>query len=163
MAFAGILFGTTPTAAESANPNVEKVTVSVGGVSTTLVPFPHKYIQLSSWETNPNQREEIKAYRDDNTRNLTRYTAAGMKTSIKFKTRPFLHLVEKTEIQKFFTDHETDAEAQLQRKVSITFWNDETNDYQTGFFYRPNMAFTIEKISGTDIVYREFQFELVEY
>ena len=122
--------------------------------------FPHKYIQLSSWQTTPNQREEIKAYRDDNTRDLTRVTAAGRKTAIQFKTRPHLHLLEKQEIQDFFVNHEINHD---ERKLPLTFWNDESNSYKTGYFYRPNMSFTIEKVLENDIIYAEFTFDLVEY
>ncbi len=122
--------------------------------------FPHKYIQVESWSTTPNQREEIKAYRDDNTRDLTRVTAAGRKTAIQFKTRAHLHLAEKQEIQNFFVSHEVDH---AERKIQLTFWNDESNDYQTGYFYRPNMDFVIERITEDDIVYGEFTFDLVEY
>ena len=42
------------------------------GTSTIDVPFPNRYIALDTWSSTPNQREEIKAYRDDNTRDLTR-------------------------------------------------------------------------------------------
>ena len=122
--------------------------------------FPHKYIEYSSWNSTPNQREEIKAYRDDNTRDLTRVTAAGRKTAIAFKTRDNLHLDEKIEIQEFFTSHETNAD---ERKIPLTFWNDESNSYETGDFYRPNIKFTINKISGKDIVYGAVQIDLVEY
>lgn len=122
--------------------------------------FPHKYIDYSSWESTPNQREEIKAYRDDNTRNLTRVTAAGRKTAITFKTRDNLTLAEKMEIQNFFTSHETNA---AERKVPLTFWNDESNSYKTGYFYRPNTKFQIKSISGKDITYAAIQIDLVEY
>ena len=88
---------------------------------STSGPFPNEYIQFSSWQTTPNQREEIKAYRDDNTRNLTRVTAAGRKTAIQFKTRPHLHLAEKQAIQDFFYTNETNHD---ERKIPITFWND---------------------------------------
>jgi hypothetical protein len=122
--------------------------------------FPHKYIEYSSWESTPNQREEIKAYRDDNTRDLTRVTAAGRKTAIAFKTRDSLTLDEKIEIQTFFTSHETDA---AERKIPLTFWNDEDNEYKTGYFYRPNLKFPIKSISGNSIVYGSVQIDLVEY
>ena len=122
--------------------------------------LPHKYIQLNTWESTPNQREEIKAYRDDNTRNLKRYTAPGKKTAFSFTTIDNLTLAEKEEIQSFFTSHETDS---LQRKISLTYWNDEENKYKTAYFYRPNMNFPIKKISGTDITYGELKFEFVEY
>lgn len=124
------------------------------------VEFPHQYIELGSWSTNPDQREEIKAYRDDNTRELTRVTASGKKSVIKFTTRPRLHLAEKQAIQSFFTSHETN---QTERKIPLQFWNDETNDYDSGEFYRPNMEFKIIKITDNDIIYDSMQFELVEY
>ena len=122
--------------------------------------FPNKYIQLDSWTSTPNQREELKAYRDDNTRNLHRVTASGKKSVFSFKTIKDLHLDEKTEIQKFFTSVESNKD---QRKVTLQFWNDETNSYQVGDFYRPNMQFPIHKITENDIVYQELQFDFVEY
>lgn len=122
--------------------------------------FPHKYIKLESWDSTPNQREEIKAYRDDNTRNLTRVTASGKKTVFSFATISGLTLSQKQEIQTFFTSHETDS---LQRKINLTYWNDEENTYKTGAFYRPNMNFPIKKITSNDIVYGELKFEFVEY
>lgn len=130
------------------------------GTSTIDVPFPNRYIALDTWSSTPNQREEIKAYRDDNTRDLTRVTAQGKKSKFSFKTRKKLHLNEKKEIQQFFTSSEVDAN---QRKIQLTFWNDESNSYKTGYFYRPNMEFKIYKITDDDIIYDEMSFELIEY
>ena len=136
-----------------------KKTVTVG-TSTVDVIFPDRYIALESWDSTPNQREEIKAYRDDNTRDLTRITAQGKKSVFSFKTRKYLHLADKMEIQKFFTDSETDPN---QRKIQLTYWNEEDNAYKTSYFYRPNMKFKIYKISDSDIIYDEMSFELIEY
>lgn len=122
--------------------------------------FPNKYIQYNSWSSTPNQREEIKAYRDDNTRNLTRITAAGKKSVFSFRVRSPLHLNEKMEIQELFTNYEIDKE---QRKVNIRFWDDEHNEYKTGTFYRPNMQFPIVKITEDDIIYGELTIECIEY
>lgn len=144
MAFQGYLF---------------KKTVKVGQ-SSVSVPFPNQYIALDTWESTPNQREEIKAYRDDNTRDLTRVTAQGKKSTFKFKTRKYLRLADKQAIQKFFTDSEVDAN---QRKIQLTYWNDESNSYKTGYFYRPNMQFKIYKITQNDIIYDELSFEFIEY
>ena len=130
------------------------------GTSIVDVPFPNRYIALDTWSSTPNQREEIKAYRDDNTRDLTRVTAQGKKSKFSFKTRKKLHLNEKKEIQQFFTSSEVDAN---QRKIQLTFWNDESNSYKTGYFYRPNMEFKIYKITDDDIIYDEMSFELIEY
>ena len=130
--------------------------------------FPHQYIQIGTWSTVPNQREEIKAYRDDNTRDLTRVTAAGRKTTISFKTRSALNKSQKEAIQTFFTSHESNA---AERKITVTYWNDEENTYKSGTFYRPNMTFPIlslrtilsEDRTSYDIIYDELQIDLVEY
>lgn len=124
--------------------------------------FPLKYINYESWNSTPKQREEIKAYRDDNTRNLTRVTAEGMKSVFAFETRPGLHLSEKMEIQAFFTSAESDAH---QRKINLQYWNDETNSYETADFYRPDMNFPIRKViaEDNDIVYGSLKLEFVEY
>lgn len=129
--------------------------------------FPLKYINFESWSSTPKQREELKAYRDDNTRNLTRVTAEGMKSVFSFETRPKLHLADKIAIQEFFTNAEADDEAHHQRKVNLEYWNDETNSYLTGDFYRPDVQFPVMKVidngDNSDIIYGSLKFEFVEY
>lgn len=128
-------------------------------VSTGQI-FPHECMKLETWDSTPNSREEIKAFRDENTRDLTRVTAAGKKSSFQFQTRPKLHLAQKQAVQSFFTDAEVDY---TQRKVELEFWNDEDNEYKTGYFYRPDIQFPIYKITDTDIIYKEITIECVEY
>ena len=123
-------------------------------------PFPQQYIEMGSWSSNPDQREEIRAYRDDNTRALTRITAQGRKSIFSFATRNNLHLKDKIAIQKWFTEKEVNS---TERKIQLTFCNEETNNYDTGYFYRPNMEFKIKSIIGTDIIYDSMQFDFVEY
>lgn len=130
------------------------------GNSASAKKFLNKYIDAGSWECTPDQREEIKAYRDDNTRNLTRVTAAGTKSTISFETRENLHLADKQAFLDYFYDNESDH---LQRKIHLEFWNDETNNYDEGDFYRPNMPFKIKKITDNDIIYDSLKLEFVEY
>lgn len=136
--------------------------------------FPNKYIELGSYDVTPDQREEIKAERDDNTRKLIRVTASGMKSVIHFKTRPNLTLSEVSEITSWFRNHEagetgeTTALANQQRKIPITFWNPDPADknypdYDSGYFYRPNMKFPIKRIDGNNIIYDSLEFDLIEY
>ena len=122
--------------------------------------FPMKYIAQDSWDGNPNVREEIKAYRDDNTRNLTRITASGMKSGFSFKTLGGISLGEKIAILKWFTDNESDAH---QRKITLKYWDDENSAYKTGTFYRANPKFRIEGVTETDIRYGSVEFTFAEY
>ena len=122
--------------------------------------FPNEYIAEESYTSEPNHREEIKAYRDDNTRNLTRVTAQGTKSSISFTTRTNLHLNDKMAIQAFFTNAES---IPLERKINFEYWNDEDNTYHTGDFYRPDIKFQMKKIMENDIIYKEITISLIEY
>jgi len=133
---------------------------SIDGSGNIIQKFPDKYIALESYEVTPNQREEIKAYRDDYTRNLTRVTATGMKNKITFITRENLHLNEIYEVDTFFTSAEVNA---TERKIRLKYWNQEDYAYTTGYFYRPNKSYKMRKISNTDIIYDKVGYELIEY
>lgn len=140
--------------------------------------FPMSYIAFNTYTCTPNQREEIKAYRDENSRELYRITATGMKTKITFSTRGSLNKADKEAILKFFTDAEMQepdpALASKQRKVQLTYWNEESSSYRTSYFYIPNMTFKINSVRRTgrydndhnaiyDIIYNALDFELIEY
>ncbi len=122
--------------------------------------FPHELIKLKSYKSTPNQREEIEAYRDDYTRDLTRITASGTKSAIEFATIDDLTLEQKKQIQSFFSDVTSDA---LQRKVRLTFWNDEDNAYYTKDFYIPDIEYNINRIKGNNIYYNSLTYKLTEY
>lgn len=122
--------------------------------------LPNEYIRYDSWNSTPNNREEIKAYRDENSRDLTRITAAGRKTALQFQTRDNMHLADKIAFLQFFTNAESDPN---QRKISLEYWNDEESTYKTGVFYRANTSFKIKKVTATDIIYESVTIDLVEY
>lgn len=122
-------------------------------------PFPLKYMNYESYSTIPNSREEIKAERDDNTRDLTRITAQGHKSSFSFSTRPNLHLAEVEEIMNWLKTHWIE----LERKINLEYWNNEELTYKTADFYLGDVTWEIVKISGNDIVYKEAKLNFVEY
>lgn len=133
--------------------------------------FPNKYIEYSSYDSSPKQREEIKAERDDNTRDLIRVTASGMKTAIHFKTRDGLHLADKKALMSWFSNHYADS---TQRRLSLTYWDDDSSAYvtstvntsvtpATGGFYLANPKFPIKHITDDDIIYGSVDIDLIEY
>lgn len=130
----------------------------------TGLPFPLQYIQFDTFKVTNNQREEIKAYRDDNTRDLTRVTADGMKSTFKHKTRKNLHLNDIIAIQQWFDSaEEADAESRKQRKVELEYFDLENFVYKTGYFYRPNLEFPIIRITDDDIIFNDYELKFIEY
>lgn len=117
------------------------------------------YIQFDTYGSTPNQREEIDAYRDDNTRELYRETADGMKTAIAFKTKE-LDLTKKMAVQQFFRNATV---IDKERKVYLTYWNDEDNVYKSSYFYIPDIKFTIKRIEPDNIFYEALEIDLIEY
>lgn len=120
--------------------------------------LPHKYIQLSSYDTTPNQRTELSAVRDNNNY-LCRVTSPNHKTTIKFSTIS-LDLAEKAEIQAIMSHGLVN---ETERKYKVTYWNDETNAYKTSEFYMPDVNYPIREIEDNNIKYSPISFELIEY
>lgn len=125
------------------------------GIQTNTV-FPSKYIKLETWDSTPRQKEYLKAYRDDNTRNLTKIAARGRKSTFKF-TIPKTNLREREEIKAFFEGNQDLAE-----DLQLQFWDDLNLTYRTGSFYMPNLSFKIVEHSKTDIQYDELAVEFIE-
>ena len=121
--------------------------------------FPHKYIQASSYQATPSQRQDLDSYQDSQG-NLHRTVVPHDRTKIIFKTMDNLSLAEKQEIQAFFNAAMTNAR---ERKVTLTYWNDEDNIYKTGSFYIPDVTYPIKRIMGNDIVYDSVEYHLIEY
>ena len=121
--------------------------------------FEGDWIIRKSYKALPNQRTEITAYRDDYTQDLTRITAPGLKTKITF-TIPPVNLKTKMKIKEFFKAAE---KVELERKVYLTYWNDEDDCYKNGYFYIPDLTFTIDDYTKDDIMYESLEVSLVEY
>lgn len=121
--------------------------------------FPHKYIQISTYQTTPSQRQDLDSYQDSKG-NLHRTVVPHDRSKIVFKTMDNLKLAEKQEIQAFFNGAMTNAR---ERKITLTYWNDEDNIYKTGSFYIPDVTYPIKRIMGNDIVYDSVEYHLIEY
>lgn len=121
--------------------------------------FPHKYIQASSYQATPSQRQDLDSYQDSQG-NLHRTVVPHDRTKIIFKTVDNLSLAEKQEIQAFFNAAMTNAR---ERKVNLTYWNDESNAYATGSFYIPDVTYPIKRIEAANIVYDSVEYHLIEY
>lgn len=157
MAYNGsLLWVAATTADQTAYANTGRLKTISG---TVYLSFPMSYMVERGYKSKPNIREEIKAYRDDNTRALTRVTAEGTKTSIKITTRE-LKDAEKIDLLKWFTDHESIA---LQRKITVLYFDMDTSTYKTGTFYRPDPEYTIKSIVNNVLTWDAFDVELIEY
>jgi len=127
------------------------------------VALPNSFLLADGWESTPNQRVETDAYRDANVL-LHRETSPNFKTSIKL-TIAELTLAEMEAFRNVIGLATLPETYKNQRRVEVTYWNDEELAYKTGIFYMPDVTYTIHTVKedGSDIIYNSFSVELTEY
>lgn len=121
--------------------------------------FPNRYLDFDNQASTPNQRAEAEAYVDANNE-LHRITLPKYRTKIEYNTIDNISLADKIAIQTVLSKGLVDA---VQRKYWVTYWNDETSTYESGWFYIPDTTFQIKKITSDNIIYRSFKLTLIEY
>ena len=124
------------------------------------VEVPLSYIKMGDGNTQtPNQREEIKAERDDYTRKLTRVTADGRitKQAFQFREMSYKKIKALQNVMKQGLVHEK------QRKYNVTYWNLEKMQYEAGDIYIPDIEYKIVRADENDLIIGEFTMTLIGY
>lgn len=127
------------------------------------VVLPNSFILADGWESVPNQRVEIDAYRDANVL-LHRETSENFKTSLTLTIRS-MNLEEMTAFKAVIGLATLNINDRRERKLMVTYWNDEVLDYRTAIMYMPDVTYSIHTVSEDrrDIEYNSFTIELIEY
>ena len=127
------------------------------------VVLPNSFLLADGWETTPNQRLELDAYRDA-------FAYLHRETADDFKSKMTLNIREMT-LQERMAFNNIIGLATLpsvnkkQRKIAVTYWNDETLEYSSGEFYISDTTYSIHTVNeeNNDIEYNAFTLSLVEY
>lgn len=132
--------------------------VKFGGVV-----LPNSFILVDGWESVPNQRVEIDAYRDANVL-LHRETSENFKTSLTINIRS-LDLAEMTAFKNVIGLATLGITSKNQRRLMVTYWNDEELEYKDAIMYMPDVTYSIHTVNeyANDIEYNAFTIELIEY
>lgn len=112
------------------------------------------YIHAGSYKATPNQQTDVDDYTDGEGffhRNILPAKA----TKIEFDIKP-VRLADKIKIQEAFPSRE---------EVSVEYWNDESNQYQTGTMYIPDITFEPYMVYREigDILYNPIRIAVIEY
>lgn len=127
------------------------------------VQIPNSFIVADGWDSTPNQRTEIDAYRDANVL-LHRETSSNYKTYLSLNIRS-LNLEEMEALHNVIGLAQLPEMYRNQRRLALTYWNDETLQYASGIFYMPDIKYSINRVDEEtkDIFYNEFTMEFIEY
>ncbi len=125
--------------------------------------LPNSFILTDGWESTPNQRVEIDAYRDANVL-LHRETSENFKTSLTLNIRS-MDLVEMTAFKNVIGLATLEITSKRERRLSVTYWNDEELTYKTATMYMPDITYSIRTVdeAAKNIEYNSFSIELIEY
>lgn len=132
-------------------------------ISFGNVILPNSFLLADGWTTNPNQRIEEDAYRDANAL-LHRETFDKFKSRIKLTIRD-MNLEERKAFDAVIGLATLGYTEKKQRKLMITYWNDEELKYTTGTFYMADPEYNIHTTDDVkmDIWYNSFELEFIEY
>lgn len=132
--------------------------IKVGGNSGTVLPM--KYIKVTGYDITPNQRMESEAKRDV-TGVLHRTTVAHTATKVEFNT-PVLTNKDVDAMMSLFRNAWSST---AERKLTLYYYDMETNSYKTGTFYMPDIKFQIDHIDNNNniVYYSETRIAFIEY
>ena len=132
--------------------------IKLGGSGGAILPM--EYISPQSYKSTPNQRMESEAARSI-TGVLHRTTVEHTATKIEFKTTVLTNKQLRTLnnlLRTYFSDN-------LERKITINYYDQETDDYRNATCYMPDVDYTISRIdTDTNLVYYEpIRYAFIEY
>lgn len=131
--------------------------IKVGGANGTELPM--KYIKIEGYDVTPNQRLESEAKRAV-TGVLHRTTVAHTATKIEFST-PIMTNADVDAMMTLFKNNWTSA---AERKLTLQYYDMESDSYKEGTFYMPDIKFQINHVkSNTVLVYKETRIAFIEY
>jgi len=129
--------------------------IKIGGASGTSLPL--SYIRENSYSETPNQRIDRNSKRNNNGV-LNRKVVSHMPSKIKFTTMPMTNS-ELTTLMNIIKANWIES----QRKVRLQYYNRESDSYKEGWFYMPDLTYTIRTINGNTVYYEGIEFTFIEY
>jgi hypothetical protein len=119
---------------------------------------PLKYILLDSWTSTPDQESEVDSYQDGDGILHRDGIMPHTRSLIEFDTIPFLRLDDKIVLQSII---HTSKESRV--RMTIEYWNDNSNSYTTASVYSPPVAFPILDADANGIIYQSIHYKFIEY
>lgn len=118
--------------------------------------MPNRY--FLEYSSTPDRISDDDAGTDQNGY-LWRSPLPHKRSTVKFSTHQ-MELDDKITFQAIYQNAITNS---AERKATVTFWNDDTNAYQTSDFYLPDIEFSVRDADSHTIYYNPITVELVEY
>lgn len=122
--------------------------------------FPLSFVYKDSYKITPNRRQDMDSQRNANgilIRNVLDHTASTISFTTKPMTNSDLASMMSFIRRKYINEKE--------KKLSITYYCPDLDDYKVGEFYLPDIEFPIMQVDveNRKIRYGSFTLEFIEY
>ena len=126
----------------------------------TPVEIPLKYMRAETYTVTPNQRLEWSAERDV-TGVLHRETTPNMPPKIEFETP----LMNNSDIKALNTILKNAYSVEAERKLSVTYYDPESDTYKTHDCYMPDVHYNIRNVDTAHNVinYEQLRYAFIGY
>lgn len=124
--------------------------------------FPLDFIKADTFVIAPNQRQDLDSGVDaDADGELIRQVLPHTRTKIEFNI-PCLHYKQKQELMRNLKSQYLNYG---ERRVPVTYFDDENDEYKTGIFYMPDIQWQYKMVDkkNADILYNETRVAFIEY
>lgn len=118
------------------------------------VVFPNSLIKFNTYRSIPNQVTEVDSYTDADGR-IHRNVYPHKATRIEFQTKTLM-FEDKLKLKNLIP---------IRTELELEYWNDESDCYETGVFYVPDLTFEIYHIDrpNNTMIYNPVGIAFVEY
>jgi hypothetical protein len=118
-----------------------------------------QYLAAEGFKCTPDQRQDKDSYRDGYGI-LHRNVLPGVTSTLELTTLDGLNV---DQVAAFKEAIESGVINSMERKLTLTYWNDERMTYCTDTFYMPDMTFTYSRIQGGTLIYKSTTFKFIGY
>ena len=134
--------------------------IKIGENASSLTKIPLKYIQAKSYKVTPNRRQDLDPYRDANGQ-LHRNTLSHKPSTITFSTTPMWN----DDMAALMSLIRSSYAIAKERKVYLDYFCPDTNGYNTGWFYVPDIEYNIDLVDTkkSRLFYYPSTIEFIEY
>lgn len=118
------------------------------------------YIKQESYKISPAQRQDLDSFVDANGA-LNRNVLAHKRSKIEMSTIP----MNNTKMSKLMGIVRANYISEAERKVPLTYYCPDTDDYKSGNFYIPDPQFPIDRVDRVHniIYYNAMSLKFIEY
>lgn len=122
--------------------------------------FPLSYVFTNSYSIVPNSRLDMGSFQDANGI-LQRNVIDHAPSTIELKTKPMTN-IELSEMMRLMKGNYINVN---ERKVLLTYYCPDMDEYKEGTFYVPDIAFPINRVDQktNTVYYNSFTLKFIEY